>query len=50
MASTKQKDNNPLLTRRTALTTPSGALLRNGRFSELSPVLRAFSGRVVASI
>jgi hypothetical protein len=51
MASTKQsKHSNPLQTRRAALTTPPGALLRKGGFSERNPVLQAISGRVVASI
>jgi hypothetical protein len=34
MASTKQKDNNPLLTSRAALTMPSGALFRIRGFHE----------------
>jgi hypothetical protein len=32
--STKKEDNNPQLTSRAALTKPSGALFRNGRFIE----------------
>jgi hypothetical protein len=51
MSSTKQtKHSNPLLTRRAALTTPPGALFRNGGFRVRSPVLQAISRRVVASI
>jgi hypothetical protein len=50
MASTKQKDRNPQLTSRAALTTPPGAFFRNGKFSEPSEALKAISGRVVASI
>ena len=34
LTSTKQEENNPQLTRRAALTTPPGALLRNERISE----------------
>ena len=34
LTSTKQEENNPQLTRRAALTTPPGALLRNERIRE----------------
>jgi len=51
MASTKQtKHSTPLLTRRAALTTPLGAFLRTESFSARNWLLRAISGRVVASI
>jgi hypothetical protein len=42
MASTKQRDNNPQLTRRVALTTPPGALLRIRGFSERVRFSRQF--------
>jgi len=51
MTSTKKaKYSTPLLTRWAALTKLPGALFRNGRFIEWSPVPRAISRRVVASI
>jgi len=41
MSSTKQKKHStPLLTRRAALTKPSGTLLRKGRLSARGPVLQ----------
>ncbi len=44
MSSTKRtKHSTPLLTRRTALTKPSGAPLRKGRFNARGLVLQAIS-------
>jgi hypothetical protein len=50
MASTKNKEHTPQLTRWAALTTPPAAFLCNEKFRKWITVLRAISRRVVASI
>jgi hypothetical protein len=50
MTSTKNKKKTPQLTRRAALTTPPGTFLCDEKFRKRIPVVRAISGRVVASI